>query len=141
MVGGFAIRAAGLIRATTDIDLLVETSPENEARVFKALEILPDKAVLELEPGEVEQYTVVRVADEIVVDLMESACGINFAKGKNNIVTMPVNGVPIPFASPSLLWHMKVHTRRAKDEGDLVFLREHFQKLGLDSPPALATGE
>ena len=137
VVGGFAIRAAGHIRATTDIDFLVETSLENEARVFKALEVLPDQAVLELEPGEVERYTVVRVADEVVVDLIKSACGITFAEARKHMVTMPVNGVPIPFASPALLWHMKVHTRRAKDEGDLFFLREHFQRLGLDSPPSL----
>src|SRR3954451_13731573 len=103
VVGDFAMRAAGHIRATTDIDLLVDASLENEERVFKALEALPDKVVLELEPGDVERYTVVRVADEILVDLMKSACGINFTEGRKNIVTMRVNEVPIPFASPTLL--------------------------------------
>src|SRR3954447_14722967 len=81
VVGGFAIRAAGHLRATSDIVLLVDTSLQNEALVFRALEILPDKAVLELEPGEVERYTVVRVADEVVVDLMKSASGIDFGEG------------------------------------------------------------
>ncbi len=46
------------------LDLIVATDPENEAKVYKALESLPDKAVLELEPGEITKYTVVRVGDE-----------------------------------------------------------------------------
>ena len=44
--GGFAIRTAGYVRYTQDIDLLVDTALENEAKVFQALEIFPDKAVM-----------------------------------------------------------------------------------------------
>ena len=44
--GGFAIIHAGYPRLTGDIDLLVDASLENEAKVFSALETLPDKAVL-----------------------------------------------------------------------------------------------
>jgi hypothetical protein len=32
VVGGFAIRAAGYIRETMDVDLLIEPGPENERR-------------------------------------------------------------------------------------------------------------
>ena len=45
VVGGFAIRNAGYIRETGDVDLLVDTSPENEAKLYRSLEVLPDKAV------------------------------------------------------------------------------------------------
>src|SRR5205823_478128 len=72
VIGGFAIILAGLPRTTGDVDLLIATDLENEALVYKALEILPDKAVLQLKPGEVSEYGVVRVADEIVVDLMKA---------------------------------------------------------------------
>ena len=41
-----------------NLDLIVATDPENEAKVYKALESLPDKAVLELQPGEIGKYTV-----------------------------------------------------------------------------------
>lgn len=57
VVGGFAIRAAGYVRRTVDIDLLMATDEDNEARVFDALATLPDAAVRELVPGEVSQYT------------------------------------------------------------------------------------
>ncbi len=134
VVGGFAIRAAGYMRDTMDIDLVVATDLENERRVYKALEILPDKAVLELKPGEVAQYGVVRVGDEVMVDLMKSAAGIDYAEASTDIVLNEVEGVPIPFASPRLLWRMKVHTHRAKDAGDLVFLREYFAAQGQEPP-------
>jgi hypothetical protein len=52
VVGGFAIRGAGYERMTVDIDLIVDTSLENEAKVYKALESLPRQAVKELKPGD-----------------------------------------------------------------------------------------
>ena len=134
VVGGFAIRRAGYNRMTMDIDLVIDTSLANEAKVFRALESLPDQAVKELMPGEVAKYTVVRVADEIVVDLMKSACGINYEEASRDVVMPTIDGVSIPFASPRLLWRMKAKTHRAKDAADLVFLREYFNSRGEDPP-------
>ena len=128
VVGGFAIRNAGYIRETGDVDLLVDVSPENEGKVYRSLEILPDRAVLELQPGETSQHLVIRVCDEIIVDLMASACGINYAEASQDVVVRELDGVKIPFASPRLLWRMKKDTHRAKDAGDLFFLRQQYSK-------------
>jgi len=122
VIGGFAIRAAGYDRRTMDIDLLIDTSLENEARVLRALEILPDKAAREVHPGEVSQYAVVRIADEIVVDLMKGAGPITYETACSEIEIHRLNDVPIPFASPRLLLRMKSGTYREKDALDLVFL-------------------
>jgi hypothetical protein len=130
VIGGFAIRAAGYNRRTMDVDLLVADDPDNEARVFEALATLPDRAARELQPGELQQYTVVRVADEIVVDLMARAGGVDYAGAAGDVVVREVDGVPVPFASPRLLWRMKTVTGRAKDAGDLVFLRHWFGERG-----------
>jgi hypothetical protein len=130
VIGGFAIRAAGYDRRTMDIDLLIDAGVENEAKVFAALDHLPDQAVRELTPGEVAKYVVVRVADEIVVDLMHSASGIDYASAANDIVVHEVDGVPIPFASPRLLWRMKRSTHRDKDVPDLYFLRKLLEAAG-----------
>jgi hypothetical protein len=134
VVGGFAIIGAGYNRRTMDIDFLVDASLENEEKVYRVLEALPDQAVKQLDRGDIAKFTVVRVADEIVVDLMQSACGIDYAEASNEIVVRVVDGVPIPFASPRLLWRMKARTHRAKDEPDLVFLREYFRSRG-EQPP------
>lgn len=98
IVGGFAIRGAGYLRET----------------------------------GDVEKYTVVRIADEIIVDLMKSASGIGYDEASKEVVIREVQGVPIPFASPRLLWRMKKNTRREKDAADLVFLRQQYPEVTQD---------
>jgi hypothetical protein len=56
VVGAFAIRAADYVRHTMDVDLIVAADLENEAKVFSALSTLPDNAVRELQPGELQQF-------------------------------------------------------------------------------------
>jgi len=68
VVGGMAIIQAGFVRATEDVDLLIDASPENVAKVKRAMASLPDNAARDVNDDDVEQYVVVRVADEIVVD-------------------------------------------------------------------------
>lgn len=132
--GGFAIIQAGYARHTGDIDLLVDSTLENEQKVFAALEIFPDKAVQLLDPGDIAKHAVCRVADEVLVDLMGSAGGIDYAAAASEIVIRTVDGVPIPFASPLLLWRMKRHTHRAKDVPDLIFLRQLLESQGITPP-------
>lgn len=122
VVGGFAIIEAGYPRFTGDIDLLVDASLDNEALVFAALRSLPDKAVDQLSPGDIARFVVVRVADDIVVDLMANSCGIDYATAIPDAVLRSIDGVQIPFASPALLWRMK-QTFREKDIPDRMFLR------------------
>ncbi|WP_395751271.1 nucleotidyltransferase [Prosthecobacter sp.] len=129
IVGGFAIMYAGHSRTTGDVDLLFDTDLVNEAKVYRCLESLPDKAVLHLQSGDVEKYTVVRVADEIIIDLMKSASGIDYEEASKEVVIRTVQGVPIPFASPRLLWRMKKNTHREKDRMDLVFLRQQYPEV------------
>jgi hypothetical protein len=136
VVGGFAIIAAGFPRTTGDIDLMVAADSENEQKVFSALATLPDNAVRELQAGELQQFNVIRVADEILVDLMVSAGGINYDAAAKEIVFHELEGVSIPFASPQLLWRMKFVTHRAKDAEDLLFLRQWFAERG-ESPPGV----
>lgn len=134
VVGGFAVIAAGYPRMTTDLDLMVAVDSENESKVFAALSTLPDNAVRELQPGELQLYNVIRVGDEILVDLMRSAGGIDYAEAVKDVVMHEIDGVPIPFASPRLLWRMKVVTHREKDAADLVFLRRWFAERGEEPP-------
>jgi hypothetical protein len=134
VIGGFAIRGAGYIRSTMDVDLIIALDPENEARVFEALRSLPDRAVDELEPGDVAKHIVCRVNDEITVDLMGSASGIFYEEASKDIVIRRLGDVDVPFASPRLLWKMKKSTHREKDAVDLLFLRKWFEARG-ETPP------
>ncbi len=135
VVGGFAMRAANYFRETMDIDLVVATDLENETKVFSALSTLPDNAVRELKPGELQKFNVVRVGDEIVVDLMGLVSGVSYLEASKDVVVREVDGVPIPFASPRLLWRMKAKTHRVKEQQDLLFLKEWFAGRGEAPPP------
>jgi Aminoglycoside-2''-adenylyltransferase len=126
IVGGVAINQQGLLRATEDIDLLIEDSRANQAKVLHALEVLPDKAVRQVESDDLDQYTVVRIADEIVVDLMLSAGGIGYSEAAQDIEFKEIRGVRIPFASAKALLLMK-QTYREKDIADRVFLQQKLQ--------------
>ena len=134
VVGGFAIRQAGYSRTTMDIDLLIDPELGNETRVFDALAILPDGAVRELDAGDVEKFTVVRVSDEVMVDLMAKASGISYEEAKSHVHVRELDGVKIPFANPDLLWRMKSRSLRPKDHGDLYSVRELFQADGRRPP-------
>ena len=70
LIGGFAVILHGLVRTTKDVDLLVDPSPDNVRAIKRALAALPDNAAALMADDEVGRYEVVRVADEIVVDLM-----------------------------------------------------------------------
>ena len=127
VIGGMAIIQAGFVRATEDIDLLVEASAENLARLRRALDDLPDHAVREMADDDLDRYVVVRVADEIVVDLMKAACGITFGEGKDLVDVVSIDDVAIPFAKPMLLWRTR-QTVREKDRQDRTFLARLLDK-------------
>jgi hypothetical protein len=50
------------------------------------------------------------------------------------MVIHEIDGVPIPFASPELLWRMKCRAGREKDRGDIEFLRQYFAAKGIVPP-------
>ena len=123
VIGGMAVIQAGFVRATADIDLLVDSSPENQEKIRAALMVLPDQAVRDVRPDDLDNYVVVRVADEIVVDLMKLACGINYEEASKSILPVKIQDTVIPFASPELLLRLK-NTLREKDKIDRMFLEQ-----------------
>lgn len=124
LIGGFAVILHGFVRGTKDIDLLVDPSPDNIRAVKLALSALPDNAVADMADDEVERYAVVRVADEVVVDLMARACGIDFAEAERSggIQRFEIDGVELPVADKKLLLRMK-DTVRPSDAMDADYLR------------------
>ncbi len=123
VIGGMAVIQQGFLRATEDIDLLLQKSPDNIAKVRAALEVLPDKAIRKAEENVFDETDVLRVGDEVLVDLMMSACGIRYEEAESEIEQAIIENVEIPFASAKLLLRMK-QTYREKDIPDRIFLQE-----------------
>jgi hypothetical protein len=119
VVGGFAMAHHRLVRPTMDIDLLVDPSVENVKRVCEALAVLEDRAALEMDPSDVGKYMVVRVADEIVVDVMASAAGVTLSELELELGE--VGGVVVPYPTAAALLRTK-QTVRDKDVPDRHYL-------------------
>ena len=122
LIGGFAVIARGGARTTKAIDLLIDASPDNVARVRQGLRVLEDKAVDEVADGDVVRYVVVRVADEIV-DLMAAACGIDYDTAARDLEFSTIAGVSVPIASVRTLIRTK-ETLRPSDAADRAYLQQ-----------------
>ena len=97
LVGGHAVRLNGFNRNTEDIDILLPSSLENGRKVIKALSFLPSSQELEEEwfsppAGEPEN---IRVADELLIDLLFAANGQTYESLQSHIRTLTVEGVEI----------------------------------------------
>jgi len=121
LIGGFAVMAHGAGRFTKDVDLLIDDSPDNVRRVKRALAVLADNAAAQVGDDDVKRHVVVRVADEVIVDLMGRACGLNYEDSNADSEWIERDGVRIPVPSPATLIRMK-DTRRPQDAIDRAFL-------------------
>ena len=98
LVGGQAVRLNGYLRATEDIDLLVRATRSNGEKIIRALDFLPSSRDLEADwfvpapDGSVEN---IRVADELLVDLLFAANGETFDSIKPYIRELIIEGTPI----------------------------------------------
>jgi hypothetical protein len=97
LVGGHAVRLNGFLRSTEDVDILLPSSAENGLRVIRALDFLPSSAELrsdwfEVQSGEPDN---IRVADDLLIDLLFAANGHSYQDLAPHIRTLAVDGVEI----------------------------------------------
>lgn len=113
----------GFVRTTADIDLLVDSDESNISKVKQGLMHLPDKAAQEVDLGDVRRYTVVRIGDEFVIDLLAKACDVSFDDAKDHIEFELIDGVRIPYVSAEVMLKTK-QGLRAQDVQDRTYLEE-----------------
>jgi len=129
LIGGFAVIAHGAARFTKDIDLLVDDTPDNITLVKRGLSVLADNAAADVAETDVRDHVLVRVADEIIVDLMGKACGVSYTDAIADVEQLDLGGVSVPVASPAALIRMK-NTYRPQDQLDREYLESLIRKRG-----------
>lgn len=98
LVGGQAVRLNGYLRATEDIDLLVRATEENGARIIRALAHLESAKEIQaawFKPAADGAIENIRVADEVLVDLLFSANGETFESVQPHVRELSVEGTVI----------------------------------------------
>lgn len=131
LVGGHAVRLNGFVRSTEDIDILLPSSIDNGRKVIRALNFLPSSAELDptwfdVDPAAPEN---IRVADELLVDLLFAANGQTFESLQPHVRQIEVEGVPIATLDIDGLLKTKTDYRE-KDLIDKSVLSRIKRELG-----------
>ena len=98
LVGGQAVRLNGFLRATEDVDVLIKATRENGEKIKRAMSFLAAAKDLDPEwfvnkPGnEIEN---IRVADELLVDLLFAANGQTYESVQPYVRGLTVDDVLI----------------------------------------------
>ena len=122
VVGAWAMILNSVIRATEDVDILVADNRENFQKVIDALSLLADGAARELTPKDFEENVVIKIADEVEVDVSTRAWTVTYAEAAPNALKIDVDGVTVPYLSLPDLIRSK-QTQRDQDRIDVETLR------------------
>src|SRR5258705_13960623 len=122
IVGARACWLHGYVRATADVDILVPEDMENHARVIAALSELEDQAAAELTPRDFVENIVVKIADEIEVDVSTRAWTVSYADAIVTALKITIEGVEVPYVDLQTLIRSK-STQREQDKVDIQRLR------------------
>jgi len=121
VVGGFALAFHGLVRATKDVDVLIEPTLDNARRALAALAELPFGIARDLDASEVMAKPITIIGDDPRVDLLTLAWSVRYADAAPQIQTAEIDGIPIPFADLDTLIRSK-QTGRLQDQADVEAL-------------------
>src|SRR5437764_171777 len=98
IVGARAAILHGLDRTTEDVDVLIPEDLENHARVIAALSEMEDHAAAELTPQDFVENVVVKIADEVEVDVSTRAWKISYEDAAPTAERAMIEGVEIIYA-------------------------------------------
>lgn len=127
VVGAHALAIHGVPRATGDIDVWVERSPANAARVWRALDAFgAPAAALGVRPADLETPDlVVQIGvPPRRIDVLTGVTGLDFEDAWAGRVVHRVGALDVPFLGRDALVRNKRATGRYKDLGDLEALGE-----------------
>lgn len=132
LVGSMAMAVHGVVRATRDIDVFVDPSPENVERLQRALRaVFEDPSIAEITAEDLGgDYPAVQYAPpegdfwiDILARLGERFQWGDLAAGSQEVV---VDGVVVRVATPRMLHRMKRDTVRPQDRLDAAELQRRF---------------
>lgn len=123
VIGGIACALHGYVRATTDVDILIERTLANAQRVLDAVSRLGYGFANEWLPREILARPITVIGDDPQVDIFTVAWSVNYEQAVERSSVVEVEGVPIPLIGLDDLIETK-RTGRPLDAADLEALEE-----------------
>lgn len=123
LVGAHALAAHGFVRATQDIDILVRPTPQNAARVFKALKSFQAPLFDLAETDLVDPDVIYQVGVEPNrIDIMNDISGVTWAEAWAGRTEITVEGLRVPVLGLEEFVRNKRASGRPKDRADLILI-------------------
>ena len=130
--GGFAVILHGLPRLTNDIDFFVSSAKENVEKIKKALlEIFNDESINEIEPTDIEEYSVIRYVTPqgFYLDFIGKVGEMfRFSDIKKGIEWIEIENIKVPVCNVETLLELKEKSLRPIDQQDVIFLKEKLKR-------------
>ena len=123
VIGGVACILHGYVRATTDVDVLIERTAANAARVLQALATVGYGFAREWTAEEILKRPITVIGDDPAVDVFTVAWKVKYEQAVKRSSVVEVDGVPIPLIAIEDLIETK-RTGRALDAADIEALEE-----------------
>ena len=124
LVGGLAVAFCGHVRATEDVDILVQVDDENLARLLEVLVGFGEGSATELQ---VDDFTLkegaIRVVEEFPLDIFTQMSGYRYEDLESMTETRHVNDHMIHHLNIEGLIILKEESFRHKDQMDVAALR------------------
>jgi hypothetical protein len=140
VAGGVAVCLNGYVRATQDLDLLVDAAPENLRRLLDCLADFGEGFSRELSPEDfASEEGAVRVIEDFTLDLFTLMRSRTFADFAKSARELPLEGVTIRYLSPNALIELKGPSSREKDQLDVAVLRRLLAGEETATPADLKT--
>lgn len=127
VIGGVACILHGHVRATTDVDILIDRTLANAEAVLAALATVGYGFAREWSPAEILAKPVTIIGDDPAVDIFTVAWSIKYAGAVARSTVMDVEGIAIPVVGIDDLIASK-RTGRLQDAADIEVLEE-IQRL------------
>lgn len=120
----------GYVRATTDLDILIERTKDNAERVLAALSTFGYGFARELTPEEILGRPVFIIGDDPQLDIFTVAWSVRYEQAIARSSVVEIEGVPIPLIGIDDLIASK-RTDRPLDAADVEALEEIKRIRGL----------
>ena len=122
VIGGIAVAACGVPRATEDLDLAIEPSRPNAARVLEALAAAGLGTATMIDAKGLLEQDITLFRDRLPVDVLARAKGLLFREAWKRRVLRKLGRHQVPFACLQDLISMKRAAGRPVDLADLEYL-------------------
>lgn len=123
VIGGVACILHGYARATEDVDILIDRTEANAARVLKALGALGYGFARQWTAAELLKRPITVIGDDPRVDVFTVAWTVKYEQAAPRAATVDVDGVKIPLIALDDLIETK-RTGRLQDAADIEVLQE-----------------